>query len=210
MIRLRHATFGLLIAALLPIAAASAQGSGDQRRELTTPETPSPRPERIVPPAQQPMIPPQKAAARPEIRAGIEQRPVDGGRARITVRVIAAEVGSAGKDPRLASLDLNLDTLPLRFGTYRLVEERTFELDWKHEAQVELPGGRSVSVTPREIGSDGRVHVRLQVLGSHPQHATRVQTDYSVNRGGTLMVGGFRLDPDHPEKGVMILAVTAK
>ena len=211
MIRSSQTLAGLLAAALLPLAAASAQGNGsDPRRELTTPETPSPRPERIVPPAQQPMIPPSKAAARPEIRAGIEQRPGVEGRARITVRVIAAEAGNAGKDPRLASVDLNLDTLPLRFGTYRLIEERSFDLDWQREAQVELPGGRSVSVTPREIGSDGRMRVRLQMVGSHPQHATRMQTDYSIGRGGTLMVGGYRLDPDHPEKGVLILAVTAK
>lgn len=208
MTRLKTTVAGLVAAALLPLAAASAQGA-EQRRDPPA-EAPSPRPERIVPPAQQPMIPQAKPGARPEMRAGIEQRPVEEGRARITVRVIAAEAGTSGKDPRLAGIDLNLETLPLRFGTYKLLEERSFDLDWKHEAQVELPGGRSVVVTPRELASDGRMRVRLQMLGAHPQHTTRMQTDYSIGRGGTLLVGGYRLDPEHPEKGVLIIAITAK
>ena len=119
-------------------------------------------------------------------------------------------VDQLGLNPEGYFSDREKTNVDAGFGTYRLVEERSFELDWKREAQVELPGGRSVSVTPRELGSDGRMRVRLQMVGSHPQHSTRMQTDYSIGRGGTLLVGGYRLDPEHPEKGVLILAVTAR
>jgi hypothetical protein len=199
----------LLAAALLPAFAALASGQHEPpRRELPPGSSQAPRPERIVPPPQQEIVPPRAQTTRPEIRAGIEQRPVGSERVRVTVRVIAAEPGSAGKDPRLSAVESNLDTLPLRYGSYKLLDEQTFELDWKAGAQMELPGSRALLVTPRQLGADGRIHVHLEVLGAHPEHARKLHTDYSIARGGTLLVGGYRLDPSRPEAGVLLIAIT--
>ena len=195
----------LLLAVLFSAGAASAQHE-PPRREI--PPSTQPRPERLVPPPQTPLVPDQRNPARPDIRAGINQLPVGEGRVRITVRVIAAEPGTAGKDPRLSAVEANLDTLPLRYGSYKLVDERTFDLDWKSGAQMELPGCRSLMLTPREMGSDGRIRVHLEVLGAHPEHSRKLHTDYSISRGGTLLVGGYRLDPSRPEAGVLLVAVT--
>src|SRR5207244_983052 len=113
-------------------------------------------------------------------------------------------------DPRLSAVESNLETLPLRYGTYKLIEERNFELDWKSDAQVELPGSRSLVVSPRQLGSDGRMRVHLEVLGAHPEHSRKMHTDYSIARGGTLMVGGYRLDPDRAEAGTLLIAITQR
>ena len=199
----------LLASALLSAGAARALGQHEPpRRELPPGSSQPPRPERIVPPPQPEMVPQRTQTTRPEIRAGIEQRPVGAERVRVTVRVIAAAPGTGGKDPRLSAVESNLDTLPLRYGSYKLLDEQTFELEWKAAAQMELPGSRSLLVTPRQLGSDGRIRVHLEVLGSHPEHARNAHVDYSIARGGTLLVGGYRLDPARPEAGTLLIAIT--
>ena len=117
------------ILALATLALASAQAGAQQgtRRELPG-ESKPPRPERLVPPPPRPMIP-ERQQPRPEVRAGIEQLPVGGERVRITVRAIAAEPGPGAKDPRLSGVEANLETLPLRYGKYRLLAEQSFDLD---------------------------------------------------------------------------------
>ena len=101
---------------------------------------------------------------------------------RITVRVIAAEPGAGEKDARLGPVENNLEMLPFRYGSYKLLDERTFDLDWKSDAQMELPGSRSLLVTPRDMGPDGRIRVHLEVLGAHPEHQRKLHTDYSIAR----------------------------
>jgi hypothetical protein len=133
-------------------------------------------------------------------------------RVRITVRAIAAsrEAQAPEVDPRLAPIaaDLRSFASDFNYKGYRLVEEQTFDLDWKSPAQMELPGSRSVQVTPRALGTDGRIKVHLEVLGQHPEHARRLHTDYSVPRGRTILVGGYKLDPANPDAGTLLIAVT--
>jgi hypothetical protein len=194
-------------AAMLALAVAlAATGSVAAERNTRRQVVEPPSPERFVTPPPQGNLP-QRNGSSPQIRAGIEQSGEEG-RVRIIVRVIAAQPGSAGRDPRLAALESNLDTLPLRYGTFKLVEEKSFDLDWKIGAQMELPGSRSLLVTPRQLAPDGRIRVHLEVLGAHPEHSRTLHTDYSVARGGTLLVGGYRLDPTRPEAGVLLIAIT--
>ncbi len=199
-------TLSCLLAALFPALAALGAGTPPTRHELAPVAVPAPRPERLVP--SSPEQSPARAAPKPEIRAGMGPLPAEDGRVRIIVRVIAAEPGVGGKDPRLSTLEANLDTLPLRYGTLKLVEEKTFDLAWKTGAEMQLPGSRSMLVTPRQLGADGRIRVHLEVLGVHPEHSRSLHTDYSVARGGTLLVGGYRLDPAKPESGVLLIAIT--
>jgi hypothetical protein len=201
----------MLLCALPLAASAQSDGKGNKphgSRDLSTPQSSQPRPERIVPPPQPTMIPQQKAGPKPEQRASLEQMPVGSGRVRMTVRVISAAPGAGGKDPRLSAVESNLATLPLRYGTYRLVEERSFDLDLRSQAQMDLPGGRSLVLSPSQLSSDGRIHVHLEVLGGHPEHARKMHTDYSIDPGGTLMVAGYRLDPDRPDAGTLFIAIT--
>lgn len=133
-------------------------------------------------------------------------------RVRITVRAIAAtrEPQAPELDPGLAPIADDLRTLANDFNykSYRLIEEQTFDLDWKSPAQMELPGSRSLQVTPRALGPDGRIKVHLEVLGQHPEHARRLHADYSVARGRTMLIAGYKLDPAKPDAGTLLIAIT--
>lgn len=137
----------------------------------------------------------------------------DGGtndRVRITVRAIAATDVDGGMDPRLAPIESHLRSFgqQFRYRTYKLVEEQTFDLDWKSPAQMELPGSRSLQVTPRQLAADGKIKVHLELLGEHPAHSRKLHTDYSIQRGGTILVGGMQVDPQSPQAGTLLIAVT--
>lgn len=136
--------------------------------------------------------------------AGVETR------VRITVRAIAASNEGSGVDERLAPIRQHLEGFneQFRFKSYKLLQEQTFNLDWKTPAQMELPGSRSLQVTPRQLDRDGRIKVHLELLGEHPAHSRKLHTDYSIQRGGTILVGGIRVDPDDEKAGKLLIAVT--
>lgn len=132
---------------------------------------------------------------------------------RITVRAIAAtDVEGAGTDldAKLAPIEPHLRSFgeQFRFRSYQLLDEQTFELDWKAPAQMELPGSRSLQVTPRLLAPDGKIKVHLELLGSHPAHSRKLHTDYSIEHGGTILVGGLLIDPQDPKKGTLLIAIT--
>ena len=144
--------------------------------------------------------------------------PADGGtqqrKCRITVRAIAATSGTdtGAIDPKLAPIAQNLREFSKDFRpkAFRLVSEETTDLEWKKQGQVELPGSRSLQFEPREMGNDGRIKVHLELLGEHPAHSRKLHTDYSIQRGGTIFVGGLRLVPERPDEGMLLIAVTAQ
>lgn len=131
-------------------------------------------------------------------------------RVRITVRAIAATSGADKTDPRLKPISQNLDEFAkdFRYRNFELLGEETFDLAFSTAAQMELPGSRSVQVTPREMSPDGRIKVHLELLGEHPAHSRKLHTDYTIQRGGTIFVGGLRLDPKKPDGGTLLVAVT--
>ena len=51
------------------------------------------------------------------------------------------------------------------------------------------------------IASDGKIKVHLELLGAHPAHTRKVHTDYSIQRGGTILIGGL-------DGGTLLIAVT--
>ncbi|HZR08249.1 MAG TPA: hypothetical protein VFA79_06680 [Myxococcales bacterium] len=140
--------------------------------------------------------------------AGVVQR-----RVKITVRAIAASndpAEPAGMDPKLQPIAPHIDAFgeQFRFRSYRLIDEQTFDLDWKSPAQMELPGSRSLQVTPRQLDPDGKIKVHLELLGEHPAHSRKLHTDYAIQRGGTILVGGIRVDPQNEKAGKLLIAVT--
>jgi hypothetical protein len=74
--------------------------------------------------------------------------------------------------------------------------------------EMELPGKRSVRITPKNMGPDGRVKVHLELFGDQPDHRSSLVTDYSVPRGGTILVGGLPFDPKNAAGDVLLIAVT--
>jgi hypothetical protein len=143
------------------------------------------------------------------------QEPQDGGtagpaRVRITVRAIAATSGADRTDPRLAPIAKNLAEFSkdFRYRNFQLASEQRFDLAFETFAAMELPGSRSVQITPRQMAPDGRIKVHLELLGEHPAHSRKLHTDYSIQRGGTIFVGGLRLDPQKPERGMLLVAIT--
>ena len=134
-------------------------------------------------------------------------------RVRISVRAIAASNDAkvpAGIDPKLKPIAPHIESFgeEFRFRSYRLLSENTFDLDWKNAAQVELPGSRSLEVTPRQLDADGRIKVHLELLGEHPAHSRKLHTDYAIQRGGTILVGGIRVDPRDEKAGKLLIAIT--
>jgi hypothetical protein len=140
--------------------------------------------------------------------AGVVER-----RVKITVRAIAASndpADAAGMDPKLQPIAPHIDAFgqQFRFRSYRLIDEQSFDLDWKGAAQMELPGSRSLQVTPRQLDADGKIKVHLELLGEHPAHSRKLHTDYAIQRGGTILVGGIRVDPQNEKAGKLLIAIT--
>lgn len=132
---------------------------------------------------------------------------------RITIRAIAALSDPSvapGMDDKLAPIAPHLASFgeQFRFRSYKLLEEQSFDLDWKSPAQMELPGSRSLQVTPRQLDADGKIKVHLELLGEHPQHSRKLHTDYAIRRGGTILLGGLRVDPVDPGAGTLLISVT--
>jgi hypothetical protein len=132
---------------------------------------------------------------------------------KVTVRAIAASndpAAAPGMDPKLAPIEPHLQSFgeQFRFRSYTLLQEQTFDLDWKTPAQLELPGSRSLVVTPRQLEPDGKIKVHLELLGEHPAHSRKLHTDYVIQRGGTILVGGLRVDPQSEKSGKLLIAVT--
>jgi hypothetical protein len=141
----------------------------------------------------------------------------DGGvsakRVRITVRAIAASNDSAapaGLDQKLAPIATHLQSFgeQFRFKSYKLLQVQSVDLDWKAGVQMELPGSRSLQLTPRQLEPDGKIKVHLELLGEHPEHSRKLHTDYAIQRGGTILVGGLRVDPDDEKSGKLLIAIT--
>jgi hypothetical protein len=130
---------------------------------------------------------------------------------RATIRAVAATRNEAPNDPRLAPIAGSLDDFgkDFRYRGYRLVAAESFALGWRVSGEMELPGRRSVSIAPLHLTPDGRVKVHLMLHGAHPEHATRMETDFSLPEGATVFVGGMRLGDETSDSGeVLLVGVT--
>src|SRR5437660_9883800 len=110
----------------------------------------------------------------------------DASRVRITVRAIAATGGAEWTDPKLAPIAPNLAEFAkdFRWRNFRLLSEDTFALAYQSAAQMELPGSRSVQVTPRQLSPDAPLKVHRQLLPQHPSHAPKPHTHSTTQPAG--------------------------
>src|SRR5256885_6721507 len=126
---------------------------------------------------------------------------------RFTVRAVAATQTDAPTDPRLSAIAGSLDDFgkDFRYRGYRLVGAESFALGWRVPGEMELPGRRSVSIAPLHLTPDGRVKMHLVLHSGHPEHATRMETDFSLPESGTVFVGGLRLGDSASDSGEVLL-----
>jgi hypothetical protein len=135
-------------------------------------------------------------------------------RMRVVIRQIAAHRSgeSLEIDGRLQAIDHDLRSFAQDFNykLYQLLDEQTVELDFTKASTLALPGVRSLEVQPTEQLKDGRLRIHLELLGPQPTRERKLHTDYSLPRGRTLLLGGYRLEPGAggAPGGTLLLAIT--
>ncbi len=127
------------------------------------------------------------------------------GAAEITSQIVQVKIGailasnqSDEFDKRLAPLEKQLR--PLKYRSFRLLKEESQKVQRKGNATFDIPGGRSLVVTPQESGTQQlalRVHLQQ---GGKPL----IDTTVRLNSGGNFLLGG----PPH-EGGDLVISITA-
>jgi len=117
---------------------------------------------------------------------------------QINIGAILASNQNDSFDARLTHLEKQLKVLKYR--SYRLLKEESQKVQRRGNATFEIPGGRSLVVTPQESGS------RQLALKVHLQQGGKPLLDTTVrlNSGGNFILGG----PPH-EGGVLVISISA-
>ena len=101
-------------------------------------------------------------------------------------------------DNQLSKMKQQLEVIKYR--CYRLIREESQKGSWQGNAVFEIPGGRSLLVTPQELRNN-RISLKVRLLeGEKPIVDTTVRFP---NRGNFLLGG-----PAH-DGGVLILSISA-
>jgi hypothetical protein len=117
---------------------------------------------------------------------------------RVKIGTILANNQNDEIDPKLNVMKNQLKVMKYR--SYRLLKEETQNVPWQRSAAFDIPGGRSLVITPQEFRNKQlALKVRLQ-QGDKPV----VDTSVRLNNGGNFLLGG----PPH-EGGVLILSISA-
>lgn len=117
---------------------------------------------------------------------------------QVKIGAILASNQSDEFDSRLAPLKKQLELLKYR--SYRLLKEESQKVQRRGNATFEIPGGRSLVVTPQESATKQlalRVHLQQ---GGKPLLDTTVR----LNSGGNFLLGG----PPH-EGGSLVISISA-
>jgi hypothetical protein len=101
-------------------------------------------------------------------------------------------------DQRLSAMKNQLKVMKYR--SYRLLKEETQNVSWQGNAAFDIPGGRSLLVTPQEFRNK---QIALKVRLQHGDKPV-VDTTVRLNNGGNFLLGG----PPH-EGGVLVLSISA-
>jgi len=117
---------------------------------------------------------------------------------RVKIGTILATNQNDEIDPRLNAMKDQLKVMKYR--SYRLLKEETKNVSWQGNAAFDIPGGRSVLVTPQEFRNK---QIALKVRLQHGDKPV-VDTTVRLNNGGNFLLGG----PPH-EGGVLVLSITA-
>lgn len=127
------------------------------------------------------------------------------GAAEINSQIVQVKIGAIlasnqGEefDARLKPLEKQLKLMKYR--SYRLLKEESQKVQRKGNATFDIPGGRSLVVTPQESGS------KQLALRVHLQQAGKplIDTTVRLNSGDNFLLGG----PPH-EGGALVISIWA-
>jgi hypothetical protein len=120
---------------------------------------------------------------------------------RVTIgSVLATDGGQPEFDSRLVAMKPQFDSL-FRYSSYRLMKEDARALAWGQGASFEIPGGRYLVVTPKEL-RDSKITMSIMLLeGGRPL----VDTSVALRNHGVLLLGGPK-----QQEGVLIISIGAE
>lgn len=117
---------------------------------------------------------------------------------QVSIGTILASNQSDEFDAKLKGMESQLRVLKYR--SYRLLKSESQTVPWRGERVFEIPGGRSLTVTPQEF-QDNRVSVKVRLTqGQKPLLDTTVK----IPNKGYFILGG----PPH-EGGALVLSISA-
>jgi hypothetical protein len=117
---------------------------------------------------------------------------------QVSIGTILASNQNDEFDAKLKTLETQLKVMKYR--SYRLLKNESQTVPWQGEKVFEIPGGRSLAVTPQEF-KDNRISVKVRLTqGQKPVIDTTVRIP---NKGNFIVAG-----PPH-EGGVLVLSISA-
>jgi hypothetical protein len=116
----------------------------------------------------------------------------------VSIGTILASNQNDEFDAKLKGMESQLKVLKYR--SYRLLKNDSQTVPWRGEKIFEIPGGRSLTVTPQEF-QDNRVSLKVRLTqGQKPLLDTVVK----IPNKGNFILGG----PPH-EGGALVLSISA-
>ena len=117
---------------------------------------------------------------------------------QVSIGTILASNQNDEFDAKLKGMETQLKVLKYR--SYRLLKNESQTVPWRGEKTFEIPGGRSLTVTPQEF-QDNRVSIKVRLTqGQKPLLDTTVK----IPNKGNFILGG----PPH-EGGALVLSISA-
>jgi hypothetical protein len=117
---------------------------------------------------------------------------------QISIGTILAGNQNDEFDAKLKGMEAQLKVLKYR--SYRLLKNESQTVPWRGEKAFEIPGGRTLTITPQEF-QDNRVSVKVRLTqGQKPLLDTTVK----IPNKGNFILGG----PPH-EGGALVLSISA-
>ena len=132
--------------------------------------------------------------------SGVVQAGQADGPKSIQLKIGTILASNEGKnfDPRLSAMKSQLNVF--KYQSYQLLKEEAKVVLWKGNAAFEIPGGRSLTVTPQEY-RDNRISLKVRLMKGDQSF---LDTVVRLRNGGRFLLGG----PAH-ETGVLILSIGA-
>jgi hypothetical protein len=117
---------------------------------------------------------------------------------QVSIGTILASNQSDDFDVKLKGMEGQLKVLKYR--SYRLLKNESQTVPWRGAKVFEIPGGRSLTVTPQEF-QDNRISMKVRLTqGQKPVLDTTVK----IPNKGNFILGG----PPH-EGGALVLSISA-
>lgn len=118
----------------------------------------------------------------------------------VDIGVVMASNQGTSVDPALSSLRAKLQAM-FNYSSYKMLERKNRTLAVGETGEFDLPGGRSMRVTPIPA-PENKARLALQIMEGGRNLLT---TTLGMSRGGMVLVGG----PPY-QSGVMILIISAE